>query len=162
MGVKASTARTATASTAMEVARRVQFLRKKLAERKGVANPPRPKKRLTMLSTMARCSDAAAPASALAPVTTMPPPAPSKNSSNAMEIKPPARGSANSAMAMAARPSSRPILSPRASSSGPMESEATMRPTPCAAAMRPFCRGVSWKRSERRGRMVPNRAEVMP
>ena len=59
-------------------------LLKRLAEMNGVVRPPRPKKRLTRLSAVARCASLTPLTSALAPVTTMPPPMPSRNSRSTM------------------------------------------------------------------------------
>ena len=96
-----------------------------------MASPPSPKKRLTRLSAVARCSALTPLTSALAPVTTMPPPMPSRNSSSTMRRNPVERGSAKSATAMKPRPRISPTLSPCVSSSGPTPSEAMIRPRAC-------------------------------
>ncbi len=59
---------------------------------KGVVRPPSPKKRFTRFSAMALCSPLTLLASALAPVTTMPPPMPSRNSSSRIGRNPDERG----------------------------------------------------------------------
>ena len=111
---------------------------------------------------MALCSPLTLLASALAPVTTMPPPMPSRNISSRMWRNPVERGNRKSATAMQPRPRMSPALSPWVSSSGPTPSEAMMRPSACTKAMVPFCVGVRWNRSESSGRMVPSIAAIIP
>ena len=72
------------------------------------------------------------------------------------------RGRAKRATEMNASPSMRPAFLPSSSRSGPTASEAMMSPSAWAKAIVPFCRGVSWKRSDRLGRMVPSMAAIIP
>ena len=76
--------------------------------------------------------------------------------------KPVDLGSRNSAIVISARPSTRPTFLPSLSISGPTPTEAMISPSACMDAMVPFCWGVSLKRAERSGRMVPSMAAIMP
>ncbi len=97
--------------------------------------------------------------SALAPVTTMPPPRPSSVSATSTRVKSrPAKGSSQKEIEISVRPPTSAIFLPLRSINGPTEMDATTSPMACAVAMVPACASVN----PSVGLNVPQVAATMP